>query len=61
MIGLAIERLCGQKNDSQLAIQLTPLSDGGRAEENKWIGFVLNFVIGFGVGSFVQGDMLGGC
>jgi hypothetical protein len=31
-----------------------------RAMNNRWLAFGLNLVVGFGVGSFVQGDTIGG-
>jgi hypothetical protein len=34
--------------------------DASKAENNKMTGFLLNFLLGFGIGSFVQGDTTGG-
>jgi len=34
--------------------------DARKAEQTKWLAFALNFFLGFGIGSFVQGDIDGG-
>jgi hypothetical protein len=43
-------------------LTLTKFSDSKAitAEHNKWPAFVLNLVVGGGIGSFVQGDIIGG-
>jgi hypothetical protein len=49
-------------SSTNLPLTLTPFSDTGvtKAEDRKWVAFVLNLVLGFGIGSFVQGDTFGG-
>jgi len=43
-------------------INFSPFSagDAKRAEETMWLAFALNLALGFGIGSFVQGDIDGG-
>jgi hypothetical protein len=38
----------------------TPLTRAEKAEAYKWYALVLNMIPGFGIGSFVQGDWVGG-
>jgi hypothetical protein len=46
---------------SNYSLKLSPLADkAARAVDNKWPAFVLNLLLGAGIGSFVQGDTLGG-
>jgi hypothetical protein len=50
-----------QNNSSSVTrFAFTPEQKGVRAERNKWPAFILNTALGFGIGSFVQGDTLGG-
>jgi hypothetical protein len=49
-------------NEFPYSSNLTLFATGNaaKAEENKMIGFLLNFILGFGIGSYVQGDTTGG-
>jgi hypothetical protein len=52
----------GDNSFSNYSLTLSPLADNKatRAIDNRWSAFVLNLLLGFGIGSFVQGDALGG-
>ena len=54
--------LQNKDNFNKISLQLSPLSNGNarQAEDNKWTAFVLNLIIGMGIGSFIQGDTTGG-
>ena len=45
---------------SMLGTQVTPYASNSKYAEDPAIPFVLNFFIGWGIGSFVQGDTKGG-
>jgi hypothetical protein len=47
---------------SDFSPALSPLASSKdiRAVDNKWPAFVLNLILGLGIGSFVQGDIFGG-
>jgi hypothetical protein len=50
---------------SATSSKLSPFADTNpvkaqRAEDSKMTAFLLNFILGFGIGSFVQGDTTGG-
>jgi hypothetical protein len=44
------------------SLTLSPFADSRaiKADDRKWPAFALNLVLGMGIGSFVQGDALGG-
>jgi len=50
------------EEDPFILWKLSPYSAGDpkRAEDTKWLAFALNLFLGFGIGSFVQGDIDGG-
>ncbi|MDR1175854.1 MAG: P13 family porin [Treponema sp.] len=52
----------GDNAFSNYSLTVSPFADSNAAkiEDDKWIAFALNFFVGAGVGSFVQGDTLGG-
>jgi hypothetical protein len=52
----------GNNDFSNYSLTLSPFADRKvtRAVDDKWPAFILNLVLGAGIGSFVQGDTLGG-
>jgi len=50
------------KEESFMPWKLSLFSSGNvnKAENTKWLAFALNLFLGFGIGSFVQGDIDGG-
>ena len=55
-------KLHNENNLYNMPFILSPFSAGNawRAEDNKWTAFAVNLLVGFGVGSFIQGDTTGG-
>ena len=52
----------GNTIGSSYSVTVSPLADSKatRAADKKWAAFILNWLLGAGIGSFVQGDTAGG-